>query len=75
MWGLGIDCWQHSEYGTWWIVCVPYQDAAHIKQIESWCVQQFEYVDVGMRRSNQSQDFWFTEEDHALQCWLAWGSR
>lgn len=71
---LGIECWEHVQCGTWWIVSLPFVNAAHTEQIESWCVQQFGYVDAGVVRSDQSHDYWFTAQDHALQCWLTWGA-
>jgi len=69
---LGVS---RSAYGDYWIVSLNCNHWFHDKHICEWCEQQFGYVDLGACVSHQTQDFYFTHEDHAILCWLTWGSR
>lgn len=70
---VGVHKWHHASCGTHWIVTLPCVGARHDPRMLVWCEQNLGYVDRGVIRMKETQDFWFRSESDAVQFWLAWG--
>lgn len=60
------DCkWGIHKFIQWWVVSVPCLGLTHYLHMVNWCEHQFDYVDLGIVVSKQTQEFWFTQKLHA----------